>query len=120
MRKQQSKRAPSSSTGPKRPPVVIQLPGGVTVKGFAFRITKLDAHGRAVEFELTEGEDFDCVLWATPEFLAQPLPADIRKRVLGRIEESIEGKQYVTSGSEVATPTAADDDYANDEDLDEE
>lgn len=93
---------PSSATGPKNPPVVMQLPGGVTVKGFAFRITRLDNQGRAVEFELATGdEDSDCVLWASPAFLAQPLPPDLKKRVLDRIEESIEGRPFITESREL-------------------
>jgi hypothetical protein len=90
------------SKPPKNIPTVLQLPGGVTVKGFAFRITRLDPKGRAVEFELATGnEDSDCVLWASPQFLAQPLPANLLKRVRDRIEESIEGpKSYVEHGKE--------------------
>ncbi len=97
----------ASKTGPKNIPTVLQLPGGVTVKGFAFRITRLDDQGRAVEFELATGnEDSDCVLWASPAFLAQPLPPDLKKRVLDRIEQSIEGPGaeapgYVTNSKEI-------------------
>jgi hypothetical protein len=92
---------PSSATGPKQPPVVMTLPGGVIIKGFAFRITRLDDQGRAVEFELATGnEDSDCVLWASPQFLAKPLPANLLKRVRERIEESIEGPAHVTASRE--------------------
>lgn len=93
-----------TSKPPKNIPTVLQLPGGVTVKGFAFRITRLDAQGRAVEFELATGnEDSDCVLWASPQFLAQPLPDNLKKRVRERIEESIEGKAYVTDSRDLDT-----------------
>lgn len=88
----QREQAEQGKREPKDPPSVIQLPGGVVVKGFAFRITKVDDQGRPEAFEIARGnEDSDCVLWATPSFINDHLPDKLLHRVRRRIEESIEG-----------------------------
>lgn len=65
----------------KSPPSVLQLPGGITVRGRDFRITAVDAHGRPTAFELARpGEDSDCVLWAADSFLGERLPEHLMSR----------------------------------------
>lgn len=82
----------SDKTGPKEPPAQMQLPGGVVIKGYAFRITSCDAQGRPTSFELVRGnENSDCVLWASPSFIDQRLPEHLDQRWRRRVEESIEG-----------------------------
>jgi len=87
-------------TGPKTPPVTINLPGGVTVTGFDFRITKVDDDGLPLAFERTKpSEDSDCVLWASPAFLLAPLASDLKRRYESR--RAARPADYVTNARDV-------------------
>ena len=67
------------------PPTKLQLPGGVEVRKFQFRITAVDHRGRPVAFELAlPGTASDCCLWASPEFIDHKLPDDLGERVRQR------------------------------------
>ncbi len=123
MKKRATQTLPSSKTGPKEPPSQIQLPGGVMLKGYDFRITRVDAKGRPTHFELAVGNtdsdctlwaspsfmneklpahlsvgntDSDCTLWASPSFMNEKLPAHLSERYKKRIEDSIEGPERIT------------------------
>lgn len=67
------------------------------LKGYDFRITRVDAKGRPTHFELAVGnEDSDCTLWASPSFMNEKLPAHLSERYKKRIEDSIEGPDLAT------------------------
>ena len=69
----------------KSPPKTLNLPGGVKVRAFDFRITRVDAHNRPVAFELAEpGTPSDCVLWAADHFALRPLPPELLGRFYAR------------------------------------
>ncbi len=102
--KKQKPKTDASKEGPKSPPSVIQLPGGITVRARDFRITSVDADGRPKTFELARGnESSDCVLWAADVFLDGKLPDYLEKRMRDRIEASIEGPNatYVTESRDI-------------------
>lgn len=103
-----------SSTGPKEAPSSVQLPGGVTIRAFPFRITSVDGAGRPLTFERARGnEDSDCVLWGTDEFLDGKLRADLDLRMRRRIEESIEGPgSYSRQGRDIQMVHASPDVHA--------
>lgn len=101
MKKYQSGSAqrPSSETGPKTPPAVLNLPGGRVVRGYDFRITNVDAEGRPTAFERAErNTDSDCVLWALESFVGEPLPAELHRRMVSRQSgEVIDEVAYTTN-----------------------
>lgn len=100
-----SRRVAPPSTKPKKTglasvPSQLQLPGGVTVKGYDFRITRLGPDNEPLAFELvTDGSDSDCVLWAATYFVEQPLPETLLRRVRDRVREDL-----VARGSDVVMP----------------
>ena len=79
-------RRPQKKPALKKVPGTLNLPGGVTVRGFDFRITKLDERNRPVAFEIVHdgSGDSDCVLWAAEFFVNQGLPPDLLQRVRAR------------------------------------
>lgn len=86
------RRADKTKTELSKVPEVLQLPGGVRVRAFDFRVTRVDAQFRAVAFELAEpGTDSDCVLWAHDAFLGDSLRRDLRERLQER-----HGRQLAT------------------------
>ena len=84
----------------KSPPKTLNLPGGVKVRAFDFRITRVDAQNRPVAFELAEaGTPSDCVLWAADHFVLQQLPPELLERFHARSQFQRGPKQYFKTRS---------------------
>lgn len=57
----------------KKPPSVVQLPGGIKIQGLPFRITERHEDGRPKTFELLpSGEKGDCILFADESWIRSP------------------------------------------------
>lgn len=68
------------------PPSTVNLPGGVKLLAYSFRITRVEA-GKPVAFERAEpGTPSDFTLWGAPEFMDAPLPDELRDRLRERTE----------------------------------
>lgn len=74
------------------------------MRGYPFRITAIDAQGRPSAFEVARGnEDSDCVLWASPTFIDEKLPAVLEKRLHERTNP-----QFITKSRSVGISTYQD------------
>jgi hypothetical protein len=68
------------SNGPKIIPSLVQLPGGITLKGMPFKIIAYNEDGSPKTFELQPpgrhdlSADGACVLFAREELLRSPWP----------------------------------------------
>ena len=71
-------------SGPRSIPSVVQLPGGIRLRGVAFQITELDAEGRPLRFEVLPVErqhetgPLIWILYADETVLRTPVPENLR------------------------------------------
>lgn len=67
--------------GPKTIPSVVQLPGGIVLKGLPFKIVEYNTDGSPKTFELFPASytgKTDCVLFADEEWIRSPIGSAIK------------------------------------------